>query len=381
MIRIIFISSVIPAPTSAGQMLLHRHLANEPTVELHILQTEPERRWLARLLRRCLGRLNQTILSTYSQDICALWNSRFLDKELPELDNSATPTVVMTVAHGEACYAAARYAKRHGLPLITIFHDWWPDIADVHKPLRSVLQRSFIQLYRDSSFALCVSDGMKRELGPHDHAEVLFPIPAQNHSSREASQSVSGSKFKIIYAGNLREYGPMIMGALDELKDHPHVRLEVRGNSSSWPDSIREEMTERGLLLPFVQREEITEWLKSADAFLITQSFSEADARLMRTNFPSKLPEFSQFGKPLVMWGPDYASGSIWSRNTGHAMLVEHQGSKYLRQALENLMRSKPEQERLGRAAMEAAQGCFNPDRIQEDFLNSLSAIASRTKS
>lgn len=377
MIRIILISSVIPAESTAGQVILQRHLVDQPAIDLQIFHTEPQKKGLARLLRRFLGRLNRTIFSTYSQDICALWNSRFLDKELPESDSSAKSTVVMTVAHGEACYAAARYAKRHGLPLLTIFHDWWPDIADVHKPLRSVLQRSFIQLYRDSSFALCVSDGMKRELGPHDHAEVLFPIPAQNHSSREAGQSVSGSKFKIIYAGNLREYGPMLMSALDELKDHPDVRLEVRGNSSSWPDSIREEMTERGLLLPFVQREELTEWLKSADAFLITQSFSEADARLMRTNFPSKLPEFSQFGKPLVMWGPDYASGSIWSRNTGHALLVEHRGSQYLRQALENLIASNAQQERFAKAAQEAAEGCFNPERIQSDFLQCVNDCSS----
>lgn len=378
MIRVICISSVQPEPTSAGNIILYRHLVECPQIELIVHSLEPVKPRLQTFARRVCGRLQRvSFLSRFIRDLWVLWEGKWIDAELPAPPPSPLPSIVITVAHGEACNAAARYAKRHGLPLITIFHDWWPDIADVHKPLQSVLKRSFIQLYRDSSLALCVSDGMKRELGPHDHAEVLFPIPAQNHSSREAGQSVSGSKFKIVYTGNLREYGPMLMSALDEFKDHPDVRLEVRGNSSSWPGPFREEMTERGLLLPFLQREELTEWLKSADAFLITQSFSEADTRLMRTNFPSKLPEFSQFGKPLVMWGPDYASGSIWSRNTGHALLVEHRGSEYLRQALENLIASDGQQERFAKAALEAAEGCFNPERIQSDFLQFVNDCSS----
>ena len=57
--------------------------------------------------------------------------------------------------------------------------------------------------------------------------------------------------------------------------------------------------------------------MESADAFLITQTFEEKDRRLMQTNFPSKLTEFAKFEKPLILWGPEYASGPKWGRETG----------------------------------------------------------------
>ena len=34
----------------------------------------------------------------------------------------------------------------------------------------------------------------------------------------------------------------MLMEALEMFKDHPDIRLEVRGNSASWPESIKKEM-------------------------------------------------------------------------------------------------------------------------------------------
>ena len=84
-----------------------------------------------------------------------MWRGGWIDAELPAPEAVEIPTVVMTVAHQEACYAAMRYAKRYQLPLVTIFHDWWPDIPPVHDPFRSMIERSFRELYQESSLA-CV---------------------------------------------------------------------------------------------------------------------------------------------------------------------------------------------------------------------------------
>ena len=247
----------------------------------------------------------------------------------------------------------------------------------MHASFRSMLERSFRELYDYSSLALCISEGMKKELGPHANSRVLLPMPAEPEAETSPSVNNEGSPFKLIYAGNLVGYGAMLMKALDVLKGHPHIRLEVRGNSSSWPDAVVSEMSELGLLLPFVPRQELTEWLESADGFLVTQSFDEGEQRLMSTNFPSKLSEFAQFGKPLILWGPAKATGPQWARNTRQGLVVDEENPDQLRIALERLCGDEDERLRLSSAACSAATGEFDPELIQSQFRKYLSEIIS----
>ena len=377
-IKVILISTVTPGPNSAGQLVLQRHLVNEPVIDLQVMQTEPARQGLRRFMRRFLGRLGRIkLLHPLCQDMMLLWRGGWIDAELPVPDDIGIPTVVMTVAHEEACYAAMRYAQRYQLPLVTIFHDWWPDIPKVHQPFRPMLERSFRRLYRESSLALCVSPGMKKALGPHSNAKVLLPVPAEAGSSTELSAGEIRLPFRLLYSGNLGEYGSMLMEALNTFKDHANIRLEVRGNSSSWPDSIKNEMSELGLLLPFTSRDELDRWLKTADAFLITQSFDEKSDRLMETNFPSKLVEYAQYGKPLVLWGPAKASGPQWARNTGRGLVVDEENPDQLRIAIERLCHDEDEQQGLSNEARAAAAGEFDPELIQSQFRKYLSEIIS----
>jgi glycosyltransferase involved in cell wall biosynthesis len=378
-IKVILISTVTPGPNSAGQLVLNRHLVNEPSVELQVIQTEPRKLGMRKFMRQLLGRLSQVEwLHPFCQDVMVLWRGGWIDAELPAPQVSEIPSVVMTVAHEEGCYAAMRYAERHDLPLVTFFHDWWPDMAEVHAPFRSMLERSFRQLYEESSLALCVSEGMKKELGAHANSQVLLPMPAEPEVKITADVNNHGPSFKLIYAGNLKGYGAMLMKALEVLKGHPHIRLEVRGDSSSWPDSIKNEMSELGILLPFVSRDELERWLKTADAFLITQSFDEGEQRLMSTNFPSKLLEFAQYGKPLILWGPAKATGPQWARSTGQGLVVDEENPERLRQVVERLSEDTGVQERLSAAARNAAGGCFAPVRIQSDFLQWMSKIVDQ---
>lgn len=379
-IRVILISTVTPGPNSAGQLVLQRHLVDEPAIDLQIMPTEPRKWGLRKFMRRLMGRLGQTeLLHPFCQDIMALWRGGWIDDELPAPDHTEMPTVVMTVAHEEACFAAMRYAQQYQLPLVTIFHDWWPDMPEMHKAFRSALERSFRELYQQSSLALCVSPRMKEALGWHKNSKVMLPMPAIAKPNKAVSGDESIKPFRVLYAGNLNEYGPMLMEALGQLKDHAKIRLEVRGNSSRWPLHMKEEMSERGVLLPFAQREEFDTWLESADAFLITQSFDEKNERLMETNFPSKLVEYAQYGKPLIIWGPDYSSGHIWAIQSGQGMVIDEKNPERLRQTLAILCEDVAEQERLSAAAKDAATACFDPKRIQSNFMQWLYEIAIKS--
>ena len=127
----ILISSLTPDIPSAGSIILRRHLVDNPEIDLQVIKTEPKKWTLRGILRRILGRVGRTKLSSFSQDAMVMWRGGWIDGELPAPEGVEIPSVVMTVAHHEACYAAMRYAKRYQLPLVTIFHDWWPDIPSV----------------------------------------------------------------------------------------------------------------------------------------------------------------------------------------------------------------------------------------------------------
>lgn len=367
-----------PFPDIAGQVVLYRHLVDKPEIDLQILETEPQKKGFRKLARWILGRLGRTWCRRFVWDVLSLWLGRWIDPELPEPEDVGMPTVVLTVAQEDACYAAMRYAQRYDLPLATFFHDWWPDAVDVHLPFRGRVEETFRSLYQASSLALCVSPGMRERLGEHRNAKVLWPIPASAKPVENSKADANDTPFKILYAGSLGYYGKMLGDAMEVLKDHPTIRLEVRGRKPPWNQNFEKEMTDRGLLLPYASRDEFETWLQSADAFIIPQSFDENQRGLMQTNFPSKLPEVSQLGKPLILWGPSDASGPRWARETGQGLVVDEEDPACLKKVLEGLCMDKAKQQKFTEAATEAASGCFDPEHLQSQFLKSLQGVAAK---
>lgn len=372
-LRILLISSIRPELSSAGQIVLHRHLCNEQEIELEVHDYEPPVWTLNGILRRIVGRLSQVGLKRISEDCWALWGGKWLDKSLSKVSVD-DGTIVLTVAQGDVFPAAVRLAKRHGLSLVSIFHDWWPDMTGIHAPFRRLLDKRYRNLYKESNLALCVSEGMRSHLGKHPHAVVLYPIPAKK--SLPPSSPKPSCNLKVLYFGNLHEYGPMLAEALGELGTCPLVRLETRGANPNWPESFRLDMESEGLWHDFSSREILEEWINSADAFLVPMVFDPALRRRMETSFPSKMVEMALLGKPLVVWGPEYCSAIQWARKGKRALCVTDPDPKILRQEIENLALDPGEINRLSAAARDAAAMEFSPERIHTQFINALKEVA-----
>jgi glycosyltransferase involved in cell wall biosynthesis len=366
-LRILLVSSVRPGEPAAGSVLLQRHLCESEETTVSIL---PECK--GGLVWRIAHRLG---LKGVALACMVLSQGRRWDRSAVEACRRAAPDAILTVAHGDAHKSALRIAARMRLPLIAFYHDWWPDIPPLPHVLRMREAREFQMAYRQSAVALCVSEQMRRKLGEHPHAEVLFPIPGftSTISSEEAIFTNGASRtFRIRYGGNLVEYGPMLGQALLCLADLPRVRLEVRGNGPLWPVSLQEQMKRSGNWLDFVAGFEWQFWLQSSNAFLVPMVFDPGMRRRMETSFPSKLPEFTQCGKPIVIWGPEYCSAVQWARPGHRALCVTDPNPTVLRCALERLAASPAEQERLAVSAREAARGDFNPERLQAQFIAAL---------
>lgn len=369
---ILVISSVEPKPTGAGNVLLHRHLNQAEGWEVKVVPNPS-----SNLLTTKLKRLQRTRFHRWANDLEILLNGRNWERSIELYQPLGTKTIVLTVAHEDGCLAALRFAKRNGLPLVTFFNDWWPDFPSVHNPLQQLLNQQFKRLYLESDLAFCASEGMKKVLGSHPKSFVLYGIPATLNDKLISDTSIKklDAKFRLLYFGNLYEYGAIIASLLKEVRTHTSIQVQVRGANPNWSEIFRDEMANSGLWLDFAPREKLNQWLAEADAFLVTMSFDPALRRRMETSFPTKMTEYAQFGKPLVIWGPEYCSAIKWGLDGDRAICVTDENPQVLVAALEKIKDSPEQQEYYAKQAIISAQTEFNPCIIQNQFLESLQSL------
>lgn len=213
---------------------------------------------------------------------------------------------------------------------------------------------------------------MKKAIGTKN-CIYLPAIPESRKISKNMQKKSSKKrKFKMLYSGNLGEYGPMLGDALKALDGNNSIELVVRGRDPKWPEGFARKMKKKGAWLEFAPREELGEWLQTADAFLIPMVFEPAMRRRMETSFPSKLIEFSQFGKPLIVWGPEYCSAIQWAKKNGAALCVTNPRAEALVEAVQKMAGDSLAIKRLSAAAARAAETEFHPALIQKKVLHIL---------
>jgi glycosyltransferase involved in cell wall biosynthesis len=365
-IKVLVVSSVVPnARGSGGELVLHRHLKSNPRIESKVVSWQ---RFPFRL--KVIGKLREFGLQSLSRSMECLFPVVPSKKMVHDLVHSFRPDVVVTVAHGWWHIQARRVAKKFKLPLVSFFQDWWPDFPDVPIAFRSRVERQFRRTRADSAVVICVSDGMRRELGEPGNALVLHDAP----SLTRCGDMTRDFKLplRVAYFGNLSEYGPLIECALRALKDSERVRLEVFGASPLWTRGAEDELRSSGFYHGFIPSNELAKSLHDFHAALVVMSFAPPHRRRMTTSFPSKLIDATQLGLPVVVWGPEYCSAVTWARQGDRALCVTDPNPLALRETLEELAASPAELRRLAKSACDAAAGDFNYERIQLQFMDAL---------
>ena len=365
-IRVLVVSSVVPnALGSGGELVLHRSLKLNPRIEAEVV------RWQEFPFRlKVIGKLRQLGFRFLSQAWECLFPVLPTDKMVHDLIHSFRPHVLVTVAHGWWHIKARKVAKEFKLPLVSLFQDWWPDFPEIPLAFRSRVEREFRQTCAESAVVICVSDGMRQELGEPENALVVHDAPCLARS-REGKGDFK-PPMRVAYFGNLSDYGPLIENALRVLNISDRVRLEVFGPNPRWTSGAVAEFRSRGLYHGFIPSNELTESLQQFQAALVVMSFSPSHRRRMATSFPSKMIDAMQVGLPVVIWGPEYCSAVKWARIGGRALCVTDPNPSAIRRALEELAAASAEQERLAKSSRETAATDFNHERIQTQFIDAL---------
>ncbi|MBE9127559.1 glycosyltransferase [Coleofasciculus sp. LEGE 07092] len=325
-----------------------------------------------------LNRLNKTRLSRWAHDVRQCFNSFYNYNQLLDYIQHNKPDLIVTVAHGELCWLAQQLSQRFNIPLVTFFHDWWPALAYVHDWARGRIASRFRRLYQQSQLSLCVSEGMRQALGTHSNAKVLLPIPDNSVLVTTTEKLTCQGKFNVIYAGILSGiYSSMLQALCKSVQQIHEFQLKLFGLKPDWSDFLLQQVRAEGIYAGFISRELLTDELNKGNALLVVMSFEQRDKTRMQTSFPSKLVDYCQFGKPIIIWGPDYCSAVQWGRQYQSALLITSPLVQDLVTAIKRLAIHPEEQKRLGNKALEMAKGMFNPEKIQRRFMESIQQVAA----
>ncbi len=293
---------------------------------------------------------------------------------------SFTPEAVLTVSHAHLWVTAAAFARRHNLPLHLICHDEITRTV-MHLPmLRNRVERTFGEVYRSAASRLCVSPYMRedyqRRFGAE--AEVLYParsadVPIFDAPPAHLMEQLRG--LRVAFAGTINTGGHVdLLRKLAETLQPQGGKLLLYGPitpESAQTNGLCGPNVELRGMLPSAQL--INTLREEADVLFVPMSFDEQDHHAMRTNFPSKLTDYSATGLPLLIQGPSDSSAVVWAReNHPIAEVVTSADAAGLLPVLTRLHGDAGLRQKLGRAALSVGHTFFNAARAGQLFRRSL---------
>jgi hypothetical protein len=226
---------------------------------------------------------------------------------------------VLTVAHDRKCFTAAEYAKRYGLPLVTIFHDWYPASSGANQKLLYFLNKEFRALYCASTLAFCVSPEMKEKLGPHSNSHILYPVPSNANNILEKQNTSYNSSINIFYAGFCGgSYKKMLIEIINEVEQRSEFKLHISGTETDKLITTTSKLTKTHIN-PFISETDFSKYLTNANVFLILIDFNKEKKLHFSTHFPSKIVEYAQHQKLIAIWAPEYSTAVSWAKRSGAA--------------------------------------------------------------
>jgi glycosyltransferase involved in cell wall biosynthesis len=247
-----------------------------------------------------------------------------------------------------------------------------------HKSTQAILSRRYRALYTACDLAFCTSDGMQDILGPHPNSHVIYPMPAR-HSVPEKFWPRSDGKFRLVYVGSVENfYGRMLCSLIKQIVATNDLEIIVVGPNADWPAELLEGAKTSGIYLGFKPPEEAAEVLASADALLVVMSFEKQHELFMRTSFTTKFLDYVAFGKPVILWGPEYCTPVHVARRHGGAAIISNSDADAVVALSRQIAADSALRGKLSDKALQLHQTLFNPDRLQETFVSEIQKLAAK---
>lgn len=461
--NVLVLSGEIPQTMFAGGIVLHRLLSGYPADRLLVIgqPPHPEARLLDclyRFLQTPLRRLERTRLSCHKKSLAAMGLI-----PLPSRRTIATrigdfrPDVVLCVMTGTPwLLLAQRTARELGVPLVLIVHDINEEFEKVFSWAKKTLFRKNRDVYRAAARRLCVSPEMAEFLEERYGVpgEVMYPNRSEELQPRALDDSLvlrasiqghealgerredskrpeargarleegegdfdilkdslpatsnplhTSAPLMLGYAGSLAYgYGEALVELIPVLRE---VGARILISTPRPPEKLKVLLEATDVVEWMPHRADINEMWRTmqerADVMILPYMIPAGSNELLyRTHFPSKLTEYLALGMPVVVSGPEFATGLGWALGEGFEARGEGQeASKFVRdhfdilkkapngaapcttreELVTCLLRLKQDGQlrmKLAKRAVEAGQRDFDPSMIRERFWEVLKEVA-----
>lgn len=382
--RLLYLAWTTPSQRGGACLAMQRHFLLHDDFELFVASSTPfEHPHIPSLLIRrhpLLLRLSSTRFCRLIRQWEMIIEPYWILKQIEPVLEQFSPDALFTIPDNTLSWTAYLISQRSGLPLITNFQDWWPRgqfTLNLEKPypiVRELLERRFYQMYQASDLTLCTSAGMRQKLGNHSNSPVLYPCPAPRdpnfHPDFEPPHP--SRPLKLIYAGTIiSTYGRSVLTLAKALQGIKDIEFHVYGPTPDWSEEERAWMEKEGVYLGLIPYEQLKVKLYEADAFLVVMSFESKFRTMMETSFTTKFLEYSQFGKPIIVWGPDYCQPIQIAQTHGCGLPVISPNVSDVITALSSLQDST-QWLNYAHSAWKAANSIFDPEYIHSILKDSI---------
>ena len=386
--RVLLVSIVPPRNDCGVRIVMHRQLVERNPFELHIasnadfaddlvVHTPLRLPYLIHRLRKSrFGPRLAGWITDYENFVWPLIPNRALEDAVEAFQ----PQVILTLAECGLSNLARKTAQRHRLPLAGLFLDWFPVMKGHygHKSTQRILSRRYRELYAECDLAFCTSDGMQEILGPHPNSHVIYPMPGKYRVTAGNTFPNRTGRFRLVYVGSVENfYGRMLCLLIEKVEATSDLKIVVVGPNADWPKELLDRARARGTYIGFKPPEEAAEALASADALLVVMSFEKEHEVFMRTSFTTKFLDYVAFGKPVILWGPEYCEPVRVSRKHGGAAVVSTDDAGAVISLCRQIAGDTALKEELSKQALQLHRTLFNPDRLQAIFVGEIENLVA----
>jgi glycosyltransferase involved in cell wall biosynthesis len=373
--NVVFIAQEIPHSRAPGSILLFRLFEQWPREKIVVIGPLPPRQ--ARILPcKYVGFVPRTARVQHSRVAWLAAPLSLLLNRPPDHVPLGERTVVVTVMQTFAYYYAAYYfARKHGLPLVIIVHDDPEEIEPQHWLTRRLFRKLCARIYRFAAHRLCISPQMNELLQVRYGAkgEVMYPIRSTNLEPRAPTERAGLSRANQLVIGYVGNVGYGYGERLDQLapmfaKAGGTLRIYSRRPPRLKHDHLVEYAGS------FEPENVWTAVKQECDVVLLPYSCHPiSHQELYRTHFPSKLPEYLALGMPVIITGPEYATGVIWGlNNPTSAITICHSDEERWVTTIRQLIAASALRINLAQAAIETGNRDFDPETTRAEFLRIL---------
>jgi len=298
------------------------------------------------------------------------------------------PDLIITLMQDSWCYEiAARYARKMRIPLLLFIHDLPTGFEPVHVCLHRRQMVRDRRIYSQAATRFCVSPGMaswfEKMFGLR--GDVLLPPRSKGlkpWNAEKCFELKTPGQLTLGYAGGLHYgYGEQIAAMIPVLRE-TKCKLEL---FSPKPSGQLSSLNDARDVINFHGYAPTPEdaWIKLqtlCDALLLPYLNPPGKHHLQyQTHFPSKLGDMLSVGLPLLVTGPEDASGLLWCANNGNVALTFHGSSvSELRDTLFRLRDDGALRVRQASLGSVAGASAFSPEKLKAKLIETMIKVTSQ---